>query len=54
MIALDISNHCDFVCKKFILNTLNNTHYDIYCSIKSAKELQNALNKEFTTKIDGM
>ncbi|KAL2505083.1 Retrovirus-related Pol polyprotein from transposon TNT 1-94 [Abeliophyllum distichum] len=39
LIALDAWKHSDFLCKNYILNGLDNTLYNVYCSKQSAKEL---------------
>jgi hypothetical protein len=40
MVALDVRNHSNFVyLKKYILNRLNNTQYDVYSSIKNVNTL---------------
>jgi hypothetical protein len=37
MATIDAWNHSDFMCKKYILNCLENTLYDVYNSIKKCK-----------------
>jgi hypothetical protein len=39
VIYMDVWNHIVFMCKNYILNELDNTLYDVYSSIKSAKVL---------------
>jgi hypothetical protein len=52
MVALDVRNHSDFVyLKKYILNRLNNTQYDVYSSIKNVNTLWKAFNKKFKVKV---
>jgi hypothetical protein len=36
MIALDLWNQNEFMCKNYILNKLNNIQYDVYNELKSA------------------
>jgi len=47
VVTVDIWNHTDFVCINYILNLLDNTIYNVYSSIKSAKELWKALDKKY-------
>ena len=49
-----ILNNNDFVCENYILNELNNTLYDVYSSIKSAKILWDVLDKKQKVKDVGM
>jgi hypothetical protein len=42
---MDGWNHTGFMCMNYILNELDNTLYDVYSSIKNAKELREVLNK---------
>jgi hypothetical protein len=42
---MDGWNHTGFMCMDYILNELDNTLYDVYSSIKNAKELREVLNK---------
>ena len=37
--AVEAWKHADFLCKNYILNGLDNTLYNAYSSIKTAKEL---------------
>ncbi|KAL2491386.1 Uncharacterized protein Adt_27014 [Abeliophyllum distichum] len=39
LIALDAWKHSDFLCKNYVLNGLDNTLYNMYCSKQSAKDL---------------
>ena len=36
--AIDAWKQSDFLCKNYILNGLDNTLYNVYCSIPTAKE----------------
>jgi hypothetical protein len=47
-------NYSDFMCKNHILNTLDNTQYNIYSSIKSVKALLKTLDKNFKVEIISM
>jgi hypothetical protein len=44
-------NQSNFVCKNYILNVLDNTQYDVYSSIKSAKALWKVVNKKFKVEV---
>ena len=37
--AVDAWKHSDFLCKNYILNGLDNTLYNVYSPIKTAREL---------------
>ena len=37
--AVDAGKHYDFLCKNYILNGLDNTLYNVYSPIKTAREL---------------
>jgi hypothetical protein len=39
------------MCKNYILNVLDNTQYDVYSSIKSAKALWKVVNKKFKVEV---
>ena len=39
-------NHSNFLCKSYILNSLDNTLYSVYSLIRSAKELWESLEKK--------
>ena len=39
VVAVEAWKHADFLCKNYILNGLDNTLYNAYSSIKTAKEL---------------
>ncbi|KAI3437279.1 uncharacterized protein J3R85_005525 [Psidium guajava] len=40
----------DFLCRNYILNGLDNTLYNVYSSLKTAKELWDSLDKKYKTK----
>jgi len=50
VVAMDAWNYTDFVYKNYILNGLDNTLYDLYSSIKNARALWEALNKNYKAK----
>ncbi|XXG48239.1 hypothetical protein AAC387_Pa02g2745 [Persea americana] len=37
--AVETWKHVDFLCRNYILNGLENTLYNVYCALKTAKEL---------------
>ena len=41
--AVDAWKHFDFLCKNYILNGLDNTLYNVYSLIKTARELWESL-----------
>ncbi|KZV14757.1 hypothetical protein F511_40092 [Dorcoceras hygrometricum] len=50
--AIDAWNHSDFLCRNYILNSLDDVLYGIYCFVKTAKELWNSLEKKYKTFLD--
>ncbi|KZV53837.1 hypothetical protein F511_00103 [Dorcoceras hygrometricum] len=52
--AVDAWNHNDFLCRKYILNSLDDVLYGVYCSVKTAKELWNSLEKKYKTEDAGV
>ncbi|XXG75888.1 hypothetical protein AAC387_Pa08g0361 [Persea americana] len=52
--AVEAWKHVDFLCRNYILNGLDNTLYNVYCSLKTAKELWESLDKKYKTEDAGM
>ncbi|CAL9001519.1 unnamed protein product [Prunus brigantina] len=52
--AADAWYHSDFLCKNYILNGLDNTLYNVYSPIKTAKALWESLDKKYKTEDVGM
>ncbi|XP_073049629.1 uncharacterized protein [Primulina eburnea] len=52
--ALDAWNHSDFICRNYILNGLDDTIYSVYCSVNTAKELWDSLEKKYKTEDAGI
>ncbi|XXG54031.1 hypothetical protein AAC387_Pa03g2009 [Persea americana] len=52
--AVEAWKHADFLCRNYTLNELNNTLYNVYCSLKIAKELWDSLDKKYKTEDAGM
>ena len=44
--AVDAWNHSDFQCRNYVLNGLENTLYNVYSPLKTAKELWDSLDKK--------
>ena len=45
--TIEAWKHSDFLCKNYILNGLNNTMYNVYSQVKTAKELWESLAKKY-------
>ena len=54
VVAVDAWKHSNFLCKNYILNRLENTLYNVYSPIKTAKELWESLDRKYKTKDAGM
>ncbi|XXG85984.1 hypothetical protein AAC387_Pa11g0978 [Persea americana] len=52
--ALEAWKHSDFLCRNYVFNGLDNTLYNVYCLLKSAKELWDSLDKKYKTEDAGM
>ena len=52
--AVDTWKNSDFLCRNYILNGLDNTFYNVYCTIESAKALWKSLEKKYKTEDAGM
>ena len=52
--AVDAWEHSDFLCKNYILNGLDNTLYNVYNPIKTARELWESLDRKYKTEDAGM
>ncbi|KAI3470054.1 hypothetical protein Pfo_026717 [Paulownia fortunei] len=52
--AFDAWGHSDFLCKNYVLNGLENTLYNVYSSVKTAKELWDSLEKKYKIGDDGL
>ncbi|XXG54030.1 hypothetical protein AAC387_Pa03g2009 [Persea americana] len=50
--AVEAWKHADFLCRNYTLNELNNTLYNVYCSLKIAKELWDSLDKKLMIEED--
>lgn len=52
--AYDAWNNDDFLCRNYILNGLDDTLYNVYCSVKTSKELWDSLDKKYKTEDAGI
>ena len=52
--AVDAWNHSDFLCRNYVLNGLENTLYNVYSPLKTAKELWDCLDKKYKTEDAGL
>ena len=52
--AVDAWKHGDFLCRHSILNGLDNTSYNVYSPIQTAKELWESLDKKYKTEDAGL
>ncbi|XXG67135.1 hypothetical protein AAC387_Pa06g0549 [Persea americana] len=52
--AVEAWKNADFLCQNYILNRLDNTLYNMYCSLKTVKELWDSLDKKYKTEDAGM
>ena len=51
--TVDAWKHANFLCRNYILNGLDNTLYNVYSPIKTAKELWKSLQKKYKTEDAG-
>ena len=51
--AVDAWKHANFLCRNYILNGLDNTLYNVYSYIKTARELWESLEKKYKTENAG-
>ena len=52
--AVNIWTNSDFMCKNYILNGLDDSLYNVYCTFATSKQLWLALEKKYKTKDAGM
>ncbi|KAL4011257.1 hypothetical protein IC575_028309 [Cucumis melo] len=52
-LAVDAWKHAEYLCKNYILNGLDNTLYNVYSSVDSAKNLWTSLEKKYKTEVAG-
>ena len=46
--------HVDFLCCNYLLNSLDNTLYNVYCAFNIARELWESLDKKYKTEDAGL
>ncbi|KAL2470458.1 zinc knuckle (CCHC-type) family protein [Abeliophyllum distichum] len=51
--AVDAWKHSDFLCRNYVMNGLADSLYNVYCTIKTAKELWESLDKKYKTEDAG-
>ena len=45
--AINAWKHSDFLCRNYVMNRLHDSLYNIYCAIKTAKELWESLDLKY-------
>ena len=45
--AVDAWKHSDFLCRNYVMNGLHDSLYNVYCAIKTAKELWESLDRKY-------
>ncbi|XP_042409963.1 uncharacterized protein LOC121999335 [Zingiber officinale] len=53
-VACDAWSHGDFLCRNYVLNALDNTLYNLYYSIETAKSLWESLEKKYKIQSAGL
>ncbi|CAL8992015.1 unnamed protein product [Prunus brigantina] len=51
--AIDVWKHSEFLCRNYILSSLDDTLYDVYSSYRTAKELWESLQKKYRIEVAG-
>ena len=52
--AVEAWKHANFLCRNYILNGLDNTLYNVYCALNTARELWESFNKKYKTGDTGL
>ncbi|TYK03675.1 pol polyprotein [Cucumis melo var. makuwa] len=52
-LAVDAWKHAEYRCKNYIMNRLDNTLYNVYSRVDSAKNLWTSLEKKYKTEVAG-
>ncbi|XP_076897789.1 uncharacterized protein LOC143551187 [Bidens hawaiensis] len=52
--VVDVWKHSEFLCRNYVLNGLVDALYNVYSSIKTAKELWESLEKKYKTEDAGI
>ena len=45
--VVDAWKHSDFLCRNYVINELHDSLYNVYCAIKTAKELWESLDRKY-------
>ena len=53
-VVVNTWKNSDFLCRNYILNGLDNTLYNVYCTIELTKALWESLEKKYKTENAGM
>ncbi|XP_071719215.1 uncharacterized protein [Rutidosis leptorrhynchoides] len=51
--AVEAWKHLDYLCRNYVLNSLENSLYNVYCTIETAKELWESLERKYKTEDAG-
>ena len=51
--AIEAWNHSEYLCRNYILNSLHDSLYNVYCACKTAKELWESLERKYKTEDAG-
>ncbi|XP_048134026.1 uncharacterized protein LOC125314837 [Rhodamnia argentea] len=51
--AVKAWKHSDFLCRNYVMNGLHDSLYNVYCAIKTAKELWESLDRKYKTEDAG-
>ena len=51
--VVDTWKYSDFLCRNYVMNGLNDSLYNVYCAIKTAKELWESLDRKYKTEDAG-
>ena len=54
VIAVEAWKHADFLCRNYILNGLDNTLYNVYCTFNTAREQWESLDKKYKIEDVGL
>jgi len=54
ILTVDAWTQGDFLCQNYILNGLDDSLYNVYCSITTAKKLWTSLDKKYKTENAGI
>ena len=52
--TVDAWKHFDFLCRNYVMNGLHDSLYNVYCAIKTVKELWKSLDRKYKTEDVGV